>query len=243
MSSFLFSVKRKLYLFFKPIVNAVPLLKKINRKRRQAMGTKEKQAVIEHGLSTAVDVVNVLENGGFEPVLVFGSLLGAVREGRFLRHDYDLDFGVEVDDNETWARLRSCMEEGGYKIARQYSVGGLITEQAYHAQGFTFDVWGLMPIEGSDERRAYYHCLLDEGQYESEDDRSIKYLDLPPIGERVLVEVDGVELPIPANAEECLTRAYTEHWRVPDPTWVSGTEGGWKLMEGVVERRMVFEEG
>ena len=240
MSSFLFKVKRSLYLTLKPIVNAVPFLKALNRKRRQLRNTGAKRAIEELGPATSIRVIDTLENAGFEPVLVYGTLLGAVREGQFLRHDYDLDFGVEVDTNDDWAKLQSCMEAAGFRVARQFSLKGLITEQAYFSDGFTFDIFGLMPIEGSDERRSYYYCLLDDGKYESEDDRSVKYLDFPAIDKRVRVPVDGVELPIPGNAEEFLTRAYTEHWRVPDPSWVSGTGGGWHLMEGVVERRTVF---
>lgn len=236
----LFKIKRRAYLLLKPIVNAVPPLKALNKWRRKRNNKKKLQTMRELGPSLAKRVVDVLEAGGYEPILVFGTLLGAVREGRFLRHDYDLDFGVELDTNEDWAGLKACMEAAGFTLARQFSLRGAITEQAYEADGFLFDIFGLMPVEGSDERRAFYYCLLDEGVYESDDDRSVKYIDLPAIDQRIYVDVDGVKLPIPANAEDCLTRAYTEHWRVPDPTWVSGTKGGWVLMEGVTERRTVF---
>ena len=236
----LYGIKRKAYLFVKALVNKYPFLKQLNRWRRRVRGAKERQAVSEYGAETAKNVVRILEQGGYEPILVFGTLLGAVREGRFMPHDFDLDFGVEINSDEEWADLRHCLESGGYQIARQYSVKGIITEQAYLSHGFTFDIWGLMPIEGSEERRAFYHCLLDDGKYESDDDRSVKYIDLPPIESRLYVDVDGVNLPIPNNAEEHLVRAYTEHWRVPDPSWKSGTDGGWHLMEGAVERRTVF---
>lgn len=236
----IYRIKRYLYLKLKPMVNAFKPLKYLNKLRRQSMSNAKREAVSLYGLSTAVDVTSVLEKEGFEPVLVFGSLLGAIREGRFIRNDNDLDFGIEVDSNADWQRVRNCMEEAGYKIARQYRYKGLITEQAYYSHGFTFDIWGLMPIEDSTERRAYYHCIIDTGEYSTDNDRSVKCIDLPAIGKRVYVDVEGASLPVPDNAEECLTRAYTDHWRIPDPTWVSGTDGGWKLLEGVVERREVF---
>ena len=91
-------------------------------------------------------MISTLEAGGYEPVLAFGTLLGAVREGRFLRHDYDLDFGVELDTNEDWAKLTACMEAAGFTILRQFSLRGTITEQAYDADGFTFDIFGFMPV-------------------------------------------------------------------------------------------------
>lgn len=237
----LFQLKRAAYLWAKRIVNKVPPLKAANRIRRKVRGAKTRKAVASYGATASTEVIKALEDGGFEPILAFGTLLGAIRENRILRHDNDLDYAVQIDSNEEWQRLKECMEAAGYVILRQFSLKGSITEQAYQGNGYSFDVFGFMPVEGSKERRAFYYCLLDEGKYESEDDRSVKYMDFPPFEGRMLVEVDGVMLPVPDNAEEILSRAYTERWRTPDPAWVSGSN--WKIMEGVVERRQVFRKG
>lgn len=44
------------------------------------------------------DAVQLLEEHGFEPFIISGTLLGAVREGAILKHDYDIDLGLFVDE-------------------------------------------------------------------------------------------------------------------------------------------------
>lgn len=55
------------------------------------------------GAETALrDALKLLESEGFRPFILSGTLLGAIREGRLLAHDYDLDLGLfaeEIDLN------------------------------------------------------------------------------------------------------------------------------------------------
>jgi hypothetical protein len=51
-----------------------------------------------------------------KPFLIWGTLLGCVREGKFLRHDYDIDFGILPQD---WPK-RSCLIEAMHR--RGYSL-------------------------------------------------------------------------------------------------------------------------
>ena len=236
----LFALKRKAYLSMKKLVNRFPLLKKLNRARRIKQGERERAAVVEKGLPTAVAAVDALEKCGFEPILTFGTLLGAIRDHNLINGDNDIDIGIIVNygDNSVWQGVKSALEEAGFSIARQYSIQGNITEQAYSAEGFYFDVWGLCRQEGNDCLRAFYHCQIDEGDYHSAHDRSIKYIDLPDFSLRKTVPVGDYELPVPVNAEEMVECVYGPNWRIPDPDFISGT--GWTLMEGVVETYQVF---
>ena len=53
------------------------------------------KAVAARALS---DVAQSLREHGIRPFILSGTLLGAVREGDFLPHDYDIDLGVFADD-------------------------------------------------------------------------------------------------------------------------------------------------
>jgi len=192
------------------------------------------------GLKTASHAIDAMEQNCLEPILTFGTLLGAIREHDLIKGDHDIDLGIIVDgsDNQIWKQVQSALESAGYSIARQYTLNGRITEQAYYADGFSFDVWGLCKDAGREGVRAYYHCQVDDAEYHSPDDRSIKYIDLPAYTARKRVQVGDYMLPVPDNAEDMVACVYGPNWATPDPGFVAGT--GWTLMEGVVERRTVF---
>ncbi|CAM2970995.1 hypothetical protein SAMN04488021_10266 [Paracoccus aminovorans] len=44
------------------------------------------------------DALDLLEGAGFRPFILSGTLLGAVREGRMLAHDYDIDLGLFAEE-------------------------------------------------------------------------------------------------------------------------------------------------
>ncbi|UFS68010.1 hypothetical protein LO749_23800 (plasmid) [Paracoccus denitrificans] len=53
------------------------------------------------GAETALrDTLALLETGGFRPFILSGTLLGAIREGRMLEHDYDIDLGLFADETD-----------------------------------------------------------------------------------------------------------------------------------------------
>ncbi|ACV22264.1 LPS biosynthesis protein [Slackia heliotrinireducens] len=239
----LFELKRCSYLRIKKIVNRYSVLKKMNTIRRRIRGSKGRKAVEQNGLKTASAVVSIMENSGFEPVLSFGTLLGAVREHDLIHGDNDIDLGIIVDynDDETWRKVRSVLEEGGYQLLRQYSYSGSITEQAYGADGFSFDVWGFLREPDGRHLRSFYHCRIDEGVYHSDRDRSIKYIDMPVFENRRYTKVGEYQLPVPINAEQMVAAVYGDDWQTPNPNFVAGT--GFTLVEGVVETYQEFMSG
>lgn len=55
------------------------------------------------------DALDLLEGAGFRPFILSGTLLGAVREGRMLDHDYDIDLGLLAEETDL-ARLERLLD-------------------------------------------------------------------------------------------------------------------------------------
>lgn len=60
-----------------------------------ALGSNEFSRMAEQAL---YDTVKLLHSKGFDPFVLSGTLLGAVREGGILKHDYDIDLGLFADE-------------------------------------------------------------------------------------------------------------------------------------------------
>lgn len=62
--------------------------------------------------------IEALESAGIRPFLVSGTLLGLVREGRLMDHDYDIDLGVlpEESDAET---VGAALESASFEVKVQ----------------------------------------------------------------------------------------------------------------------------
>lgn len=66
-----------------------------------------------HGKDMMRDVLQEAEKLGMRPFLLWGTLLGLVREGRFLDHDYDIDFGILGEDyGRKDALIRAVLSRG-----------------------------------------------------------------------------------------------------------------------------------
>lgn len=82
------------------------------------------------------DVVGSLERGGLRPFLVSGTLLGHVRSGELMAHDYDVDLGILPGEADA-ARIVSALSTlADYSIEAQD-----LKVVANHASGFGADVF------------------------------------------------------------------------------------------------------
>ena len=220
----LITYKRLAHSIGRKVVRKLPFMNGFLASQRAKKTTSAREAIADHGEETAELVTQVLLDSDIEVMLYAGSLLGAVREGKFLEHDFDRDFSVIVTDEDIWQRIEHALGEAGYTLVRQYEIGPTITEQAYQADGFTFDIFGLFEVSGG-RLRAYYQNVNDLRLYHSETERSLRYADFPKVDSVRKATLGSANVLVAGNAEDILAVHYGPGWRNPDPAWPTGK--GW----------------
>ena len=152
---------------------------------------------------------DLTEKCGLDAYLMYGCLLGAVRDGHMIGHDSDADVAYLSRHHHPFDVIRECtaatrtMRRLGWKVVRM--------------SGANFKVWVPLP----DGRR----CGIDvfgsfhlgerffvTGSLTGTLDRSA----LLPFG---TVTLEGREIVAPADPERVLAFTYGPDWRVPDPAF------------------------
>ncbi len=162
-------------------------------------------------LANGSELVALLREWGLEPFVIGGSLLGAIRDGRLLPHDDDLDLTVvwQVDDAVevivAHRRLEDRLTHHGYTVVRHSHAHLQVTFQ--HDDGAIdhyVDIFATFLIGSLFSQPFPFR------------NRELTRADLLPVS---AIIVEGFELPAPARPERWLEMAYGAGWRVPDPSF------------------------
>lgn len=164
-----------------------------------------------------------LESNGFEYTLAFGTLLGAVREKGFIKHDIDIDVAMWYDDYSD--SLRICLQEYGFNLLHSFEIdaGDLGREETYVWNEIAIDIFFFYPA--IDE---YPYCCDFIGQEGCPTYRKCmeKYgcvlprrIEIPMSRERVRTQFEDTEFYIPLNAKEILAFRYGDDYMIPRKDW------------------------
>lgn len=160
-------------------------------------------------LLDAIDVVlGALRKAGIEAFLAYGTLLGAVREGRLLGHDGDADLGYvshlrhPVDVIRESFRLQRDLVGLGFHITRYSALAFKVDVDEGDGVVRGLDVFGGFLMDG--------HLYL-MGEIGDPFEESWIY----PLG---TTRLEGRSFPAPADPDKLLTAMYGP-WRTPDPAF------------------------
>jgi hypothetical protein len=146
---------------------------------------------------------------GLDTYLMYGCLLGAVRDGHMIGHDSDADVAYLSKHTHPFDVIRECTAA----TRRMRSLGW----QVVRMSGANFKVWVPLPdgrrcgidVFGSFHANGRFHVT---GSLTGTLDRSA----LVPFG---TVTLEGRPIVAPARPEEVLEFTYGPSWRVPDPAF------------------------
>ena len=164
----------------------------------------EKPINIEVATKNLLDLQKVCKAHNLEFTLMYGTLLGAVREKGFIPHDHDTDVVVTRDKEEKVLDMLFDLREIGLEVGRYDE-----TLVSFVRDGDFIDIYFL------DKKGSKYHT---EG-YVIPAHYLDNVIDYPFLGSTFKV---------PKNHEKLLAYLYGEDWRIPKEN-VSPTNYGWYL--------------
>ncbi|WP_183407343.1 class I SAM-dependent methyltransferase [Massilia aurea] len=143
---------------------------------------------------------------GISVFLSYGCLLGAVRSGKVIPHDFDIDAGFIIPDGTVESILQTADSLISFLIKRDFRITAQSNghfKAAYYGSEYSVDIeffaaWTDGP--------SFYHYFAVRG---SEISDQILPLDT--------ISLSGVDFPAPKNPETLVAAIYGENWRNPDP--------------------------
>lgn len=205
-----------------------PIYHLFHKDKPDVVITELRKNFLEKGLNVLETFDKMMSENGFKYSLAFGTMLGAVREKGFIKHDADIDVFMWIEDyNEKFAE---CLQKNGFSIYHTFSVDNdkLGKEDTIMLDGVQIDIFYIYPpIVG---RNLPYCCdFVIHPDCLSREHSVLKYggllprrIEIPISREVVRVPFETLSLPIMTNAHEFLRYRYGEDYMIPNPKWTSG---------------------
>lgn len=186
-------------------------------KKAELEEQQKRKALTEEGVATTELLEAALSTAGARFFMAYGSLLGMVRDGRFLPHDNDIDYSVMINESFTWNDLEKALTKAGMTKVRQFVYRGEITEQTYRNHCLTVDFFKY--IKGENECFEYMYYRKDDYLYNSSSEFHVYKQSLCDVGNIGVMQVGELSFHAPEDPESYLASIYGRGWRIPDPNW------------------------
>lgn len=206
-----------------------PLYHKIHNDNSVEVESEMKEQLHKNGLEVLKTFDRIMTQHGFKYSLAFGTMLGAVREKGFIKHDADIDVFMWIEDYTPL--IKECLLQHGFTISHTFSVenGILGKEDTIEYEGVQIDIFYIYPpLEG----RTYPYCcdFIVHRDCLSREHSVRKYggllprrIEVPISHDVIRVPFETLTLPVLANAHEFLSFRYGSDYMTPNPNWVNGS--------------------
>lgn len=196
-------IVKRIPFFYKPTVFVLGLISKRKRKK----------AYHKYGKEALSLFVNCMEESGFPYTLAFGSILGAIREHGFIKHDLDIDTFVWIEDFTE--DIIKKLQDVGFLWYRSISIDEdkFGREDSFLYKGVTIDIFYLYSAIDK-----YPYCC-DFIPIKDSNERLPRRVELPISKNTKKVPFEGILVNIPINAEEICEFRYGSNYMTPDPHW------------------------
>lgn len=207
----------KIYYRIKNAVKAnqalYPLFCRARYLKDRLVHAEEYKALQTDGLRVMSLIQSTLE-GSAEFHFCAGTLLGMIRENRFLKHDNDIDVTVHAETQTEVGRIEKLFTDAGCKRVHSYWIDGIGTvEDAFSVYGFRFDVFYYFHGEKID----YSYTMYTEPELAGDKEfRNVLQMCFSPFGGEKQIDFYGQKFNVPSEPERTLEEGYGVNWRIPD---------------------------
>lgn len=177
----------------------------------------------KYGYESLRRIMEISELENWDVMPIFGTLLGFIREGDFIKHDNDIDLAVAPGyDPKVMAKI--LVEKYGFKFGQALSYHGKVTEFSIEHNGLSIDFFFFENCEDKIRVSAYFWKSTEA--YTDPRQNNVQYVYHPRIESFKYIDIKGVKVKVPTNSEDFLYYEYGKSWNIPDPSYVDNDRPG-----------------
>ena len=213
----------------KDIIKKLPIIKTLNNKANTELDSR-RSSLLRENFQEVLKIIYNSQLNKYDLWLDFGTLLGFYRENDFINHDLDMDFGIIINDYDDFLEKEKYLIKNGFIRTKEFYYKNRLVELSYSYKGLNVDFivyYKKTDIVESDTIFFMTNALGKPTRYEV-------YNYSLPFSELEEHNFKAVEIKVPNNAREYLSKLYGEDFEVPN------TNYNWK--ENPIYKRVSSEE-
>ena len=213
----------------KDIIKKLPIIKTLNNKANIELDSR-RSSLLRENFQEVLKIIYNSELKKYDLWLDFGTLLGFYREKDFINHDLDMDFGIIINDYNDFLEKEKYLLKNGFSRTKEFYYKNRLVELSYSYKGLNVDFIVYRrkaDVIESDTIFFMTNALGKPTRYEV-------YNYSLPFSELEEHNFKAVEIKVPNNAREYLSKLYGEDFEVPN------TNYNWK--ENPIYKRVSSEE-
>lgn len=182
---------------------------------------KRTQAFLKNGHQILKEFDKVMVENGYHYSVFAGTLLGAIREHSFIKHDCDIDTMLFHDEYSN--SFPNILQNKGFRLIHRFEIegGSKGLEETYEKDNVSIDIFFIY----SDEKYPTYQCDFRACEGTTSFVESMvkcgkvitRRNEFPVSREIKRVFIDNIEVNAIANAEEWLASRYGDNFMTPNP--------------------------